>query len=251
MSDVHELGKILLDHRKWLRGDGGKRANLGFANLSGADLSFAYLRDANLRGADLRFADLRGADLRDANLRGANLRGANLRGADLRDADLSFANLRDANLSGADLSFAYLRGTDLRDADLSFANLRGAYLRDADLRGANLDGVKTNYRTIGIHPAPEGELIGWGKKNERIVKLLIPKDARRLCATTRKFRAEYARVLEIDGADEVTVKNKYATTTYRVGEIVRCHQWDDDRWNECGGGIHFFLTREEAEMWQV
>jgi hypothetical protein len=33
---------------------------------------------------------------------------------------------------------------------------------------------------------------------------------------------------------------------YRVGEVVYPHAWDDDRWNECSGGIHFFLTEYEA-----
>jgi hypothetical protein len=28
---------------------------------------------------------------------------------------------------------------------------------------------------------------------------------------------------------------------------VRCDKWNEDRWIECGGGIHFFLTRIEAE----
>lgn len=66
-----ELKKILDEHKKWLDGTGGKRANL--------------------QDADLRYADLRYADLRDADLRYANLQGADLRDADLRDADLNFS----------------------------------------------------------------------------------------------------------------------------------------------------------------
>lgn len=46
---------------------------------------------------------------------------------------------------------------NLRGANLSGANLRGADLCWADLRGANLRDTKTNYLTIGIHAAPEGE----------------------------------------------------------------------------------------------
>ena len=34
---------------------------------------------------------------------------------------------------------------------------------------------------------------------------------------------------------------------YRVGETVRPDAWGGDRWVECAGGIHFFLTRYEAE----
>lgn len=36
-------------------------------------------------------------------------------------------------------------------------------------------------------------------------------------------------------------------TAYRVGEIVRCNHWCDDFTQECAGGIHFFITRIEAE----
>jgi hypothetical protein len=40
-----------------------------------------------------------------------------------------------------------------------------------------------------------------------------------------------------------------ADIVYRVGEVVRCDVWNEDRWVECGGGIHFFLTRKEAELY--
>ncbi len=54
MTDTKSnLPHILAEHRKWLDGDGGSRAN-----LLGADLS-----DANLLGADLSGANLSGANL--------------------------------------------------------------------------------------------------------------------------------------------------------------------------------------------
>ena len=34
---------------------------------------------------------------------------------------------------------------------------------------------------------------------------------------------------------------------YKPGERVRCHEWDEDRFEECSGGIHHFITRIEAE----
>jgi hypothetical protein len=64
--------------------------------------------------------------------------------------------------------------------------------------------------------------------------------------TCRKCRAECATVLEVIGA-EVGVSIHDGKTEYRVGETVHCDKWDDNRWNECGGGIHFFITRYEAE----
>jgi hypothetical protein len=111
---MENLNEVLEDHKKWISGTGGKKADL---------------RGADLRGADLRGADLREADLSGANLRGADLHWANLSGADLRWADLSMANLRGANLSGA----------NLRGADLHWANLSMANLREANLSMANLD----------------------------------------------------------------------------------------------------------------
>lgn len=58
MMNQDELNKILAEHKVWLRGDGGKHANLRDANLSDANLSGANLSDANLRGADLDFSCL-------------------------------------------------------------------------------------------------------------------------------------------------------------------------------------------------
>jgi hypothetical protein len=93
----------------------------------------------------------------------------------------------------------------------------------------------------------QGQFIGWKKcKNNVIVKVLIGRNAKRSNATGRKCRAEYVKVLEVSGA-EVGISQHDDTTEYRVGKIVRCDKWNDDRWAECGGGIHFFLTRTEAE----
>jgi hypothetical protein len=36
---------------------------------------------------------------------------------------------------------------------------------------------------------------------------------------------------------------------YRVGETVEVKDFDDDRWNECSTGIHFFITRDEAVIY--
>ena len=48
-----ELNAILENHKKWLEGNGGERANLKGANLRGANLCGANLCDANLRDADM------------------------------------------------------------------------------------------------------------------------------------------------------------------------------------------------------
>jgi len=104
--DKKELAKVLGEHRKWLSGKGGERADLQEVNLQGANLRGADLQEADLRGANLQGANLRGADLQEADLRGANLQGADLREANLQGADLRGANLQGADLRGADLDFS-------------------------------------------------------------------------------------------------------------------------------------------------
>ena len=203
------------------------------------------LRDACLGGADLRGADLRGADLRGADLGGANLRGADLGGADLGGANLRGACLGDADLGGAYLRGACLGGADLRGADLGGANLRDAYLGGADLRGAK------NIPFIPLACPSDGAFIGWKKVNKCIVKLLIPEDAKRSSATTGKCRCDKAKVLEITSKKTnehlVEITNReYAHCVYKVGEMVYPDSFDDDRWDECSHGIHFFINRQEA-----
>ena len=100
-----ELNLILDQHRLWIDGKGGKRANLTYADLRGA----------NLRGASLNCANLVNADLEGAELTHANLTRANLVGADLRSANLTDANLTGANITGADLHGANLTNAILPD----------------------------------------------------------------------------------------------------------------------------------------
>jgi len=176
-------------------------------------------------------ADLRGANLRGANLYGADLRGANLRGADLYGADLRGANLRGANLYGADLYGANLRGADLY----------GAYLRGAK-----------NIPFIPYACPDFGMFIGFKKAHGHIVVLEIPEDARRLSATGRKCRCDKAKVLQIqklDGAESglTEIASDYSSEfIYRVGKTVFVPDFNEDRWNECSTGIHFFINRQEA-----
>ena len=187
------------------------------------------LQDANLSGAELYYSDLQGANLSGANLSGSDLHGANLRGANLYCANLRDANLRGANLHGANLYCANLRGANLRGVNLYCANLHEA-----------------------IGPAlqcPEyGAFVGWKKVQGKIVKLQITENAMRSSATGRKCRCSEALVLSIDdGALQEITNTNYWPLTYRVGELVRPDSFDENRWNECSHGIHFFITRQEAE----
>ena len=203
-----ELSEILKKHEMWLNGEGGKRADLENTNL----------KDVYLKNANLQYANLAEVNLEDANLRCANLEDANLRGANLKNSDLRYANLR-------------------------CANLKGSYL----------EGVKTNINTIGYNLAcpKKGSFIGYKKAGKCIVKLLIPKDAKRSSATTSKCRCDKAKVLEIKDIETGELIDKVNSDfnpkfIYKVGETVNVDDFDDDRWNECSTGIHFFVNKKNA-----
>ena len=216
--EKEKLDKILENHKLWLNGEGGECADLRGANLKGADL-----RNINLSNIDLRCADLYSADLRAARLR--------------------YAKLNSAKLSGA----------SLYNTNLTGANLNGANLYSSNLNNANLTNVKTNMYTIGYNLAcpEEGSFIGYKKAGKYIVKLLILEDSKRSSATTLKCRCDKAKVLDVEKIDtgekiESTPSDYDINFIYKVGEIVKVDDFDENRWYECSSGIHFFMNKQNA-----
>ena len=60
-------------------------------------------------------------------------------------------------------------------------------------------------------------------------------------------------IQEIDGSpSEVKeVRSDYDKGfIYRLGETVCVEDFDDDRWNECSRGIHFFISRQAAVSYE-
>ena len=192
---------ILEAHARWLRGEGGTRANLSNSNLS----------NSNLSNSNLSCSDLRGSNLSNSNLRNSNLSCSNLRSSDLSNSDLSNSNLSEA-----------------KEAELVIARTR---------------------------ILPEGSLIGWKKcRDGAIVCLIIPADAKRSHAFGRKCRAEFADVSGIVDAKGEPIEVAYSmhmdSFEYRKGERVKPDHWDEDWQEECAGGLHFYITRAEAEAHQ-
>jgi hypothetical protein len=264
-----ELSEIIRLHGLYAVGDlAGCRANLSCANLTDANLTDANLTRANLTDANLTRANLSGANLSGANLSRAYLSGANLTRANLTDANLTRANLTRANLTDANLTDANLTRANLTRANLTDANLTRANLTDANLTRANLSGANltranlTDAKSIELalarasHVPAEGGFQAWKKcAGNVIVRLWIPDDARRSHGRGRKCRAAHVQVLEVIGAEEGRSiydleQGKKIVTTYRTGEMVACDSWCEDRWTECGGGIHFFMHRLEAEAFE-
>ena len=161
-----------------------------------------------------------------------------------------------------DKHLKWLRGEDGGErADLSRANLYGANLSRADLSRANLswaDYIEKAKNLFYPLACPEiGAFIGWKKarimhnRSECIVKLEISEDAMRSSATGQKCRCSKATVLEVQDLEgnvleQVAVSDRDENFHYVPGSVVSVSDFDENRWNECSTGIHFYITREEA-----
>jgi hypothetical protein len=158
---------------------------------------------------------------------------------------------------------ASLSSADLHYADLSFANLSFASLRYADLSYANLSYASLNYATLNsaknipaiiaaqLSIVPEtGSFEGWKKCRDGVIVLLrIPANAKRSNGTERKCRCSEAEVVAVFGG-AVGISIHDDTFIYEVGKTVRPSGFNEDRWATCGEGIHFFITRKEAEEYE-
>ena len=235
-----ELKTILEQHKLWLNSNGkeGKRADLTRADLTGADLSRANLRCAELSGANLTDAILYGVNLTRANLTGANLTDVCLEYANLTGAYLTRAYLTCANLSGAYLTCANLTGADLSGADLINSELEYTNLTDTilDEKEQCRKGIVLTEPIVGYKKSGEG----------KIITLEMPIGAKVFSINNSKRRTNKVKVIDMQG--ETELRSYYDTSfKYHVGDEIDIIDFDENYYVECGEGIHFFLTRDEAE----
>lgn len=128
----------------------------------------------------------------------------------------------------------------LHSRDREFKTLRGANLREADLSGAILPDF--------LIVPEKGSFRAFKKTTEGVIEIEISASAERTNSLVgRKCRASKIKVLSGEGCGG-TGPN-YRTITYNKGDIIECPDYDGDIRVECTTGIHFFMTRSEAERW--
>ena len=153
-------------------------------------------------------------------------------------------------IKGASLS-------DERRANLSRAYLSGAYLSGADLSGANLSRAKgfdpDAHRAVFWIIPEVGAFTAWKKLQDGVIaQIEIPAKAKRTSSLQgRKCRAEYVKTVALfkDGKNFVGtgVAIHDGKTKYVVGKITRPDSFDGSPFEMCTNGIHFYVTRQEAE----
>lgn len=217
---------------------------------------FEYEKEDNTKRDTVIQAIREGVDLSNANLVGACLHCVDFSNVDMHGADLYGADLR-----GCLFFNACLIGVSLRKANLDTTRFDGAELLRADLTNAILcDTQLDKAKNVPYYPLAcpsEGAFIGWKKVRngilEYLIKLEIPEDARRCSAGSRKCRCDKARVLGITRLDapKKTIRSVVncdynPMVIYEVGEMVYPDSYDENRWNECSHGIHFFINKHDA-----
>ena len=158
-------------------------------------------------------------------------------------ADLSGADLTGADLRCADLRFAILYGANLTSANLTSANLYGANLSWAYLTNTILD-EKEQCRKGIVLTEP---MTGYKKAYEgKIITLEIPIGAKVFSINNKKRRTNKCKVIDMQGETELSSYYD-ANFKYHVGDEIEIEDFDENYNVECEAGIHFFLTRDEAE----
>ena len=207
-----------------------------------------------VKNADLRELDLTGEDLRGVDFSWSDLSGTRLDGADLDGATLDNAMMNHCSLRGTSLRDASVQGVNFRWSDLTGLHVEGSNLWRSVFEYAVMDGIVADGRTRFFRMfCPEtGAFLAYKKCfNDRLVQLLVPADARRVSAACNACRCDKAKVLTIKSFD---YKERFSEAwslvdenfVYRVGEWVEAKNYNPDRWMESTGGIHFWMSREEA-----
>ena len=198
----------------------------------------------DFRELDLSFIDFSWSDFNNIDFRYANL------------SNSIFENVKftKVNLSNSDLRESSLYGADLRACNLSNCDCDGTVFTSSILVGANLKGLKDTERTVHFRMAcPEkGYFFGYKKCfNDRMVKLLIPADAKRSSSTSNACRCDKAITVAIMNKDKTGFYTEASSFVdgefiYRLGEISYADSYHEDRWLDSSHGIHFWMTFEEA-----
>lgn len=213
----------------------------------GEKISFSECEIWNM---DLTNAELSDADFTLSSFQNTKLDGANFENSSVENALFDGCSMKNANFKHANMKTGSFRYCDMRNCNIEDADLFGAVLEYA-----KLDGIISNEGTkwFRLHCPERGAFLGYKKcVNNRLVQLLIPADAKRTSATLPSCRCNKAKVLTIksfdyqDNYDEAwsLVDENFV---YKKGEWVEVKDFNEDRWMDSTTGIHFWMTRKEAQ----
>lgn len=238
----------------------------------------ATIFESKIISSDLFECSMREAKIIDSTIYTTDFDRCNLNRIHFKNCKFSRVNFISCKLNHAifeNCSFECVDfiDTEVQNSKFSNATFKETFFCNQKLRRVVLDNVTVDeetleclcdsYKKISITPSFDelcpmkcpktGEFYAYKKvRDDLIVKLLIPEDARRSSAVSNKCRCDKAKVVEIldfDGrkVEATQVRSMYDPRfIYTLGEMVFVSNFDTDRFNECAPGIHFFMSFEEA-----
>ena len=252
-----DLSRAQMNHTVFIAAD------LTEAIIDGADLYRASFSDADLSGvhaesADFAFCNMRGCIFDEAVLANSVFYRAQLACCVFGKADLSGCELYGANLDGALFILTNMEDAHLIYAENSYeayfegANLSRVQFSECEIADEAVEDAKGLYASVAC--PEEGAFIAWKKcRDDRIVKLMVTENALRAGGHRNECRASEVLVLEIcEGGRSCreAVSFMDEEMVFRPGDIVRDeNDFDGSLWHD-GSGIHFFLSRGDAERFE-
>ncbi len=219
---------------------------------------------ARKAGERIRFAEkeIWDMDLSGMDLGNLDLTLSSFQNTVLDNVDFTDSSVENALFDGCSMKGAKFKRTRMVTASFRYCDMRGCNIEDADLFGAvlefaNLEGIISNEGTkwFRLHCPEKGAFLGYKKcVNDRMVQLLIPADAKRTSATLPSCRCSRAKVLTIKSFDftrnfEEAWSLVDENFVYKRGQWVEVKDFNENRWQDSTTGIHFWMSRAEAEAY--
>ena len=237
-----------------------KFSNVSFAGL---DLNKLKLNNSIFNNCSLHYLNLKNSNLESTEFNYCNFVNTTITNTILLNSKFHVCHLFNVLFKKSNLTRSYIATCNLQRTNFETSNIIDAYFTNCMLENIQFKNIAQfetlrNWQTIfnQTRILPDGDIIGWKKcSNDLVVKLLIPKEAKRSSAFGRKCRCEYAKVLEIKHKNTNSIKKEAKScwnnpqVIYKVGETVKCDKWNKNWMEECAEGIHFFITEYEAKIY--
>ena len=252
-----EIKEKLENHRHFLKKDCD-----GWETMM-ADFSSCCIRNFNFNNCDLTYAWFYDALIEHCEFTNVKARYINFRQVYLTSATFLSICFYDSNFTDSVIHSSFCNCKFI-SCDMEYVDFKGSFFSNYEFIDSDLVGAK-NVPYIPMVCPDEGSFIGWKKclttdqpipcgmpKHDRpcLVKLRILEDSKRSSGAGRKCRCDKAEVIAIEKLDGTPIQKAYSnydkSFIYEVGKIVSVDNFDEDRFDECSAGIHFFINKQEA-----
>lgn len=222
------------------------------------------------RSADLRYAAFLNTTLNCVSFEGANLSHAKIKYSCFDNCVFDRTVLDSSKIHYSHFTYDAFIKTSFKNVDSDCVTFQNGNFYECDFTDMRTKNDSTSHFTkcffldcidgphVSMACPDTGSFIGWKKGillphgGNCLIKLEIPEDARRSSSVGVKCRCDKAKVLDItslDGSEHYgcALSMFDSSFVYKVGEVVTpTNEFDPNRWNECAGGIHFFVDKDEA-----